>query len=259
MNHGSLFSGIGGFDLAAEWMGWNNVFNCEIEPFPRNILKYYWPNAISYEDVKTTDFTIWRGKINVLTGGFPCQDASNALQTGGGQQGINGDRTGLLWQMLRAIKESMPNYIVAENVANILKINKGRDFGTILTELAGMGYNAEWRICFASEVGAPHKRARLYLVAYSNSIRIQGNKSFFSLLRKENKPKRRKIEGTNVEINTDCDWLCKPPVYSLDDGFSAELGIVTESIKAYGNAVVPQIPFQIFKQIEIINNETTRN
>lgn len=71
MNHGSLFSGIGGFELAAEWMGWENMFHCEWEDFPRKVLQYYWPKSTSYGDIKTTDFTIWRGKIDILTGGFP--------------------------------------------------------------------------------------------------------------------------------------------------------------------------------------------
>lgn len=74
--HASLFSGIGGFDLAAEWVGWKNVFHCEINEFCAQILKYHFPNADHYEDIKTTDFTKWRGKINVLSGGFPCQPFS---------------------------------------------------------------------------------------------------------------------------------------------------------------------------------------
>ena len=78
MTHASLFSGIGGFDLAAEWAGWTNSFNCEIDPFCRRILKYHFPNAEQYADIRTTDFTIWRGRIDVLTGGFPCQPFSLA-------------------------------------------------------------------------------------------------------------------------------------------------------------------------------------
>lgn len=99
MTHASLFSGIGGFDLAAEWAGWSNAFNCEIDPFCRRDLNHNFPNAVQYEDIKSTDFTIWRGKIDVLTGGFPCQDASLAKRHGGGQQGINGSRTGLVVEM----------------------------------------------------------------------------------------------------------------------------------------------------------------
>ena len=78
MTHASLFSGIGGFDLAAEWAGWTNVFNCEIDPFCRKVLKYHFPKAAQYEDIRTTDFTVWRDRIDVLTGGFPCQPFSSA-------------------------------------------------------------------------------------------------------------------------------------------------------------------------------------
>ncbi len=78
MRHGSLFSGIGGFDLAAEWMGWDNIFHCEWNPFGKRVLNYYWPKAISYDDITKTDFTIHRGRIDILTGGFPCQPYSAA-------------------------------------------------------------------------------------------------------------------------------------------------------------------------------------
>ena len=78
MTHGSLFSGIGGFDLASEWMGWENVFHCEWNPFGQKVLKYYWPNAKSYHDITKTDFTIHRGNIDIITGGFPCQPYSQA-------------------------------------------------------------------------------------------------------------------------------------------------------------------------------------
>ena len=160
MKHASLFSGIGGFDLAAEWAGWDNVFHCEINEFGQKILKHYWPEAISYGDITKTDFSIWKGRIDVLTGGFPCQDASIAKQNGDGQKGLQGKRTGLFYEMVRAIDEIRPKCIIAENVANILKTNGGKDFTAILTELSGLGYNAEWRVCRASEIGAPHHRAR---------------------------------------------------------------------------------------------------
>lgn len=180
LKHASLFSGIGGFDLAAEWMGWENVFHCEIDPSKRIDLKRNFPNSVEHDDITTTDFRVYRGQIDVLTGGFPCQDASIAKQHGEGQQGLGGERTGLFYSMCRAIDEIKPTFVVAENVSNILKINNGKDFGSILSALAGMGYNAEWRVCRASEVGAPHHRARLYLVAYTNSIRYKSLKTFFS-------------------------------------------------------------------------------
>jgi len=250
LRHGSLFSGIGGFDLAAQWMGWENVFHCEKEKYKRKKLETLFPNSISHDDITTTDFSVYRGILDVLTGGFPCQDASIAKQHGQGQQGLQGERTGLFFSMCRAIDEIKPRFVVAENVANILKINGGRDFGTILSNLSRLGYNAEWRVCYASEVGAPHKRRRLYLVAYSDGIRIQGNESFFSLLPKTAAPESRTITGTDVEVNADNEWLCESPFYSMDDGLSEGLAGLAAQIKAYGNAVVPGLVLQLFKAID---------
>lgn len=254
MKHGSLFSGIGGFELAAEWMGWDNVFHCEWNEFGKKVLKYYWPNAVSYDDITKTDFTIHRGQIDVLTGGFPCQDASIAKQDGVGQRGLEGDRTGLWRHMVRAIREIKPRYIIAENVENILRTNNGRDFRTILRELDGMGYNAEWRVTRASEVGACHQRARCYLVGYSNSIRLQEGESFFANVGKEALQGRRWVNGTAGTVGV--SWESEPVVSWLDDGLPEWLGKKAfrgwrhKAIKAYGNAIVPQVAYQIFKAIE---------
>ena len=256
MTHGSLFSGIGGFDLAAEWMGWENVFHCEWNEFGKKVLKYYWPNSESFDDITKTDFTKYYGTIDIISGGFPCQDASIAKQDGKGQQGLQGKRTGLFYEMVRAIEEIRPKFVVAENVANFLKINDGRDFKITLSELARMGYNAEWRICRASENGAPHHRARLYLVAYTSSIRLQSNESFFSFLPKEAKSFSWMPNGAIIQINRANSWKSEPPVLCLDDEFSRKMDGITfrkwraESIKAYGNAVVPQVVYEIFKAIE---------
>lgn len=201
MTHGSTFTGIGGFDLAAEWMGWDNIFHCEIEEYKRHTLHKNFPNSISHGDITQTDFTVYRGRLDVFTGGFPCQDASNAKQDGKGQQGLRGKRTGLLWHMVRAIDESRPFAVVAENVANFLKVNGGEDFRTVLAELARMGYNAEWRVCRASDVGAPHHRARLYIVAYPDSIRMQQGQSFFSNVHKEASQITWRPFGTTVQIS----------------------------------------------------------
>lgn len=118
MNHASLFSGIGGFDLAAREVGWNNVFQCEIDPFCQSVLKYYFPKTVLYEDIKRTDFTSWKGKIDVLTGGFPCQPFSVAGQ----RKGADDNR--YLWpEMLRVIRETRPLWVIGENVAGITNIN----------------------------------------------------------------------------------------------------------------------------------------
>ncbi len=115
ITHASLFSGIGGFDLAAEIVGFKNLFTCEKDEFCNKILKYYWPNIEHYGDIKTTDFTIWRGKIDILTGGFPCQPFSLA----GKRKGTEDDRH--LWpEMLRAISEIQPGFIIGENVYGIV-------------------------------------------------------------------------------------------------------------------------------------------
>jgi len=135
---------------------------------------------------------------------------------------------------------------VFENVSNILKINQGNDFRIILNELARMGYNAEWRVCYASDQGAPHKRARCYLVAYSNSIRVQQGKHILSNVRAKVAPKRRRIIGTTVQAWG--SWDSEPEILCMDDGISRVL--VRKQLECYGNAVVPQIPYEIFKTIE---------
>lgn len=162
MKHGSLFSGIGGFDLAAEWMGWENVFHCEIEEFPRKILNHYWPEAISYDDITKTDFTIHNGKIDILTGGFPCQPYSQA----GKRRGKDDERH--LWpEMLRTIREVAPRWIVGENVLGIVNWNDGLVFEEVQTDLEAEGYEVQTFVLPASAVGAPHQRYRVWFVAYS--------------------------------------------------------------------------------------------
>lgn len=252
MKHGSLFSGIGGFDLAAEWMGWQNIFHCEFDTEKQKYLKKNFNQSLSYGDITKTNFTIHRGNIDVLTGGFPCQDASIAKQDGQGQQGLQGSRTGLFYEMCRAIDEIRPKYVVAENVANILKTNKGKDFTAILAELSTMGYNAEWRVCRASEVGAPHHRARLYLVAYSNSLTMQPNNSFFTHVREKTSPFTCRPYGTNVQISRGGKWQTEPPIFCLDNGLSSKL--VRRQLHGYGNAIVPELAHRIFKAI--LENES---
>lgn len=183
--HASLFSGIGGFDLAAEWLGFRNAFHCEINPFCEKILKYHFPDAEHYTDITRTDFTPWRGKIDMLSGGFPCQPFSLAGQ----RKGAEDDR--YLWpQMLRAIREIQPDWVVGENVAGILsmvqpgkEVEVGRStslFGedytdeemhrqyvveTVCTDLEREGYSVQPFVIPACAVGAPHRRDRVWFVA----------------------------------------------------------------------------------------------
>lgn len=164
--HGSLFSGIGGFDLAAQWMGWHNAFHCEIDPFGQKILKYYWPCAKSYADITTTDFSEWRGKIDILTGGFPCQPYSTA----GLRKGTDDSRH--LWpHMLRAIQEIRPTWIVGENVLGLVNWNEGMVFNEVHADLEIEGYEVQSFVLPACGINAPHKRERVWIVAYSENNR----------------------------------------------------------------------------------------
>lgn len=161
MTHASLFSGIGGFDLAAEWAGWVNAFNCETDPFCQKVLKYHFPNAKQYGDIKTADFTLWRGRIDVLTGGFPCQPFSLA----GKRKGTADDRH--LWpQMLRAIREVRPRWVVAENVLGIVNWSGGLVFEQVCADLENEGYEVESFVLPAAGVGAVHRRYRVWFVAH---------------------------------------------------------------------------------------------
>ena len=339
MNHGSLFSGIGGFDLAAQWMGWENVFHCELNPFGRKILKHYWPESISYEDITKTDFTIHRGQIDILTGGFPCQPYSQA----GKRLGKEDDRH--LWpEMLRAIRELAPRYIVGENVYGLVNWNGGLVFNEVQTDLEAEGHEVQPIILPACAVNAPHRRDRVWFVAWNaksareaeerevqrgqNTVpdRVRGTirNTFISnggepttpntqdihwfvaysigerwergeRLCYESRKKQRErgaaiagaslqdkratpntdlsrskrkgkqpITTTQIRISNSGDnWNNFPtqsPICGRDDGVSDRLDGITfpkwrnESIKAYGNAIVPQVVYQIFKAI----NESKR-
>lgn len=182
--HASLFSGIGGAELAATWMGWQNLFHCEIQEFPRRVLEYWYPNSISYEDITKTDFTPWQGKVDVLTGGFPCQPFSCA----GLRKGADDNR--YLWsEMLRAIREIQPSWVIGENVAGLLsmvqpgdEVKMGRTddlfeenyiyrkeqrftLDEICEGLECAGYAVQPFVVPACAVGAPHRRDRVWIVA----------------------------------------------------------------------------------------------
>lgn len=168
MTHASLFSGIGGFDLAAEWAGWTNAFNCEIDPFCRKVLKYHFPDAEQYGDIRTTDFTIWRDRIDVLTGGFPCQPFSLA----GKRKGTEDDR--YLWpEMLRVIRAVRPRWVVGENVFGIVNWSEGMVFDKVCSDLEAAGYEVQPYIIPACGVGAPHRRDRCWFVAHRTDAGIE--------------------------------------------------------------------------------------
>jgi len=190
--HASLFSGIGGAELAASWIGWTNVFHCEIQEFQRKVLEYWFPNSISYEDITKTDFTEWRGRIDVLTGGFPCQPFSVA----GKRKGAEDNR--YLWgEMLRAIRQIQPTWVVGENVNGILsmvqpcnavKVGRTDDLfeesyiyrteqqftiDVICEDLEHAGYSVQPIVIPACAIGAPHRRDRVWIVAHRTDARAE--------------------------------------------------------------------------------------
>lgn len=156
----NLFDGIGGFALAAEWMGWENVGSVEIDPFCRKVLDYWFDYKYRYGDIKTADFVRLRGRIDIITGGFPCQPFSNA----GKQRGKDDDR--YLWpEMLRAIREVQPRWVVGENVRGLLSNAGGMVFEQVCVDLEALGYEVQPFVIPACSVDAPHRRDRVWIVA----------------------------------------------------------------------------------------------
>lgn len=162
LTHGSLFSGIGGFDLASEWMGWENVFHCEYDPFCQKVLKHHFPNSKLYKDVRTFDATDYAGRIDLLSGGFPCQPFSSA----GKRKGTEDERH--LWpEMLRIIREVSPRYVVGENVRGLLNWSGGLVFEEVCADLENEGYEVTPYLLPACGKNAPHRRDRIWFVANS--------------------------------------------------------------------------------------------
>ena len=162
MRHGSLFSGIGGFDLASEWMGWENVFQVEIDDYCQKVLAKNFLNVKRYGDIK--EFKGQPGSVDILTGGFPCQSFSHA----GKRKGKSDDRW--LWpEYLRIIREIKPAYVVGENVAGLISMEDGKTLEGIFTDLEGEGYEIESFIIPAFSVGAIHRRDRIWIIGYASN------------------------------------------------------------------------------------------
>lgn len=325
MRHGSLFSGIGGFDLAAEWMGWQNVFHCEWNEFGQKVLKHHFPKADSYSDICNTDFRKYEGSIEIISGGFPCQPFSQA----GKRKGTDDER--YLWhEMLRAIQEIKPIYVIAENVYGITNIDGGMVFEQVCLDLEAEGYEVQPYIIPACAKNAPHRRDRCWFIGAKNATDSESGRT--GELRDESKEERprdsnelpgeqhrlssedgnatdsdsigcerRSEEGRfkeaeryislshtrNKGFSPDSDgWQREEqressgmgrkrkqnerndfgqfpseyPICSGNDGLPNRLDRITfpkwrnESIKAYGNAIVPQVAYEIFKAIGSAEN-----
>lgn len=172
MHHLSLFSGIGGFDLAAEWMGWVNVAQVEKDPFCLKVLEKNFPNTKRYHDIKEFDGTDYAGRVDIITGGFPCQPFSQA----GARRGTGDDRH--LWpEMLRVISTIKPTWVIAENVRGLLSIEQGMVFEQVCLDLENIGYEVQPVIIPAVAVNAPHRRDRVWFIGYSHKNQLNRSKS----------------------------------------------------------------------------------
>ena len=254
MRHGSLFSGIGGFDLASEWMGWENIFHCEIDPFCQRVLKHHFPNATTHTNITDVDFRHYRGHIDIISGGFPCQPYSQA-----GKRRGSDDPRHLFPQMLRCIREIQPKWVVGENVHGIITWNDGEVFEDIHTQMGAEGYEMQSFVLPASSVGAPHQRNRTFFIGrnIANSDMLGCKGIGISRIVEKKKPRREKRFEQLCDIEH--KWKKFPtqsPICGGDDGIPERMDDITipkwrrESLKAYGNAVVPQLIFAIFQAIE---------
>lgn len=240
-----LFAGLGGFSLGLERTGgFSTVAFCEIEKFPRKVLAKHWPEVPCYEDVtKLTGDILKRDGIavDVITGGFPCQDISTA----GRQAGLGeGTRSGLWSEIVRLIGDVSPRYVIVENVTNLLSgpsEQRGGWFGRVLGDLAECGYDAEWAVVPASYVGAWHRRGRIWLVAYPDNQRCKGRTAQpMEWQRQITRQSMRGFEGWPGRPNLPAPRLC-----NSNDGISGRM----DRLKALGSAVVPQIPEMIGRAI----------
>jgi DNA (cytosine-5)-methyltransferase 1 len=250
----SLFAGIGGFDLGLERTGgFKTVAFCEIDPFCQKVLAKNWPHVPCYADVRelSLDRLVADGvpAPTVICGGFPCQDLSLA----GRMAGISADRSGLWGEMCRLIGEIRPTYVLVENVPGLLVGERGAWFGRVLGDLAALGYDAEWHSIPASTIGAPHRRDRVWIVAYpgqeqrqDTSLRAseEGGEKCARRTPLENGDFYRLVRGISVRVANDW-WRAQSDMARSCDGLPDRL----DRIATLGNTVVPQIPELIGRAI----------
>lgn len=259
MTVGSLFSGVGLCDLGLSWAGMRHAFFCEVDPFCRSILAKHWPGVPIYEDVRKL-IGSEVPPVDVLCGGFPCQDVSQ----GGRRAGIKeGTRSGLWYEYARLIGEIQPRYAIIENVRGLLSCG----IEIVLRDLAALGYDAEWEVLPAAALGAPHHRERVFIVAYPNGQRADARARLFAPL--------ARIVGEHQQSVRVSDWLgvrfdrarkasareafggCV--LHRVDDGSAERLDrsggvgllprelvpVWTQRLKALGNGIVPQQSYAV--------------
>lgn len=230
----SLFSGIGGMDLGLERAGMKTVAFCEIDPFCQKVLRKHWPDVPIHSDIRELKGE-HVGPVDVICGGFPCQDISVA----GKGAGIDGERSGLWREYARLVGELRPRFVIVENVAALL----GRGIGRVLGDLASIGYDAEWRCISAKDIGAPHSRERVWVVAYPMRQGLQGHQQAQEGVR------LTKGEASTILRDRDVYARAWEPLPTNDSGMVDGLPRGVDRIKSIGNAVVPQVVELIGKAI----------
>jgi DNA (cytosine-5)-methyltransferase 1 len=230
MTFGSLFAGIGGFDLGFERAGMTCKWQVEIDPYCQRVLAKHWPNVRRHDDVRTFPPEGDWG-VDVICGGFPCQDISNA----GTRAGIEGERSGLWSEIIRTAGVLRPRFIVVENVAAII----GRGMGTVLGDLASLGFDAEWEVLPAKAFGSPQRgRDRMFLVAYPAGLFSDVRPHYLAC------PICSALAFPQPgDSRDDPAWFrgswknCQPDVLRVVDGLSDWV----DSLRAIGNSIVPQV------------------
>ena len=232
-----LFSGIGGFALAGQWV-WGNAHEivgfCEIDKYCHKVLNKNFPGVPIYEDIRKLNGKDFKN-IDLITGGFPCQDISVAKPDG---KGIDGNRSGLWSEMYRVLGVVRPKFAIIENVANI--INRGLE--RVICDLTRIGYDCEWQMLEGYQVGLPHKRRRIFIIAYPNSLRQKYN---FQKKIQGFEPVPRQLYRSTQDIVGRWD-LCEPLVYRSGHGIPNWV----DRIKGLGNAIVPQVAYKVMKMIK---------
>jgi len=235
-----LFSGIGGFSLGLERAGMKTVAFCEIDPFCRRVLRKHWPEVPIYEDIRSLTSDALRRDgiaVDLICGGFPCQDVSVANVVG---RGIEGARSGLWFEYSRIIGELRPHYVIVENVPELLN----RGMGAVLGSLAALRYDAQWRVLRGYDVGLPFIGKRVWIVATPSGSRRQGRFSYFSsFIGADASPAERRYSAARNRRELEADLLG----LRADDGLSVSME--RRRIHGLGNAVVPQIPELIGRAI----------
>lgn len=247
MKYISLFSGIGGVDLGLDRAGMKCIAQVEQNEFALRVLKKHWPEVPKFRDVCSYEPT--EGSCSLVAGGFPCQDISNAANN---RKGLGGKRSGLWWEMLRIINRARPTFVFIENVSALRRMG----LGTVLRELSELGYDAEWETLRASNLGFPHKRNRLFVVAYSNSVNWKSrgnNEARFSLGDRPKWVTQASQCSSGGELQCWLEQTYKtlgfspsdPTAHGRIDGLSNRV----DRLRGCGNAVVPDIAEWIGRRI----------